>query len=57
MLIIRWGEWSMDTKYYKTWEEYVAEHPEVDERLIPVMAPKIQSYEEMMFGFVMMLLM
>lgn len=47
----------MDTKYYKTWEEYVVEHPEVDERLIPVMAPKIQGYEEMMFGFVMMLLM
>lgn len=47
----------MDTKYYKTWEEYVAEHPEIDERLMPVMAPKMQSYEEMMFGFVMMLLM
>ena len=47
----------MNTQYYKTWEEYMAEHPEIDERLIPVMAPKIQSYEEMMFSFVMLLLM
>lgn len=47
----------MDTKYYKTWEEYKAEHPEIQERLEGVIAPKIQSYEEMMFNFVMMLLM
>ncbi|MBB6217339.1 hypothetical protein HNQ80_003458 [Anaerosolibacter carboniphilus] len=47
----------METKYYKTWEQYVAEHPEIDKRLANVMAPKMQSYEEMMFAFVMMLLM
>ncbi|ARE89160.1 hypothetical protein [Clostridium formicaceticum] len=47
----------MDTKYYKTWEEYRAEHPEMEERLEGVMAPKIQTYEEMMFSFVMGLLM
>ncbi|ARE89154.1 hypothetical protein [Clostridium formicaceticum] len=47
----------MNTKYYKTWEEYKAEHPELEERLEGVMAPKMQSYEEMMFNFVMALLM
>ncbi|MBB6217329.1 hypothetical protein HNQ80_003448 [Anaerosolibacter carboniphilus] len=47
----------METKYYKTWDEYIKEHPEIDEKLIPVIAPKIQSYEEMMFSFVMTLLM
>ncbi|AKL96689.1 hypothetical protein CACET_c32450 [Clostridium aceticum] len=47
----------METKYYKTWEEYKTEHPEVEERLEGVMAPKLQSYEEMLFGFIMSLLM
>ncbi|MEW9122951.1 MAG: hypothetical protein AB2421_09595 [Thermotaleaceae bacterium] len=47
----------MNTKYYKTWEEYKTEHPEIDEKHEKVMAPKMQSYEEMMFAFVMMLLM
>lgn len=47
----------MDTKYYKTWEEYLAEHPEIDQRLISVIEPKLQGYEELMFSFVMNLLM
>ena len=47
----------MNTQYYKTREEYLAEHPEVDEKMAAIIAPKVQGYEEMMFGFVMMLLM
>lgn len=45
----------METKYYKSWEQYMAEHPEVDEKQAKVMAPKIQTYEEMLFGFIMFL--
>ncbi|AKL96688.1 hypothetical protein CACET_c32440 [Clostridium aceticum] len=47
----------MNTKYYKTWEEYKAAHPELEERLEGVMGPKVQTYEEMMFNFIMALLM
>jgi hypothetical protein len=47
----------METQYYRTWEEYKEDHPEVDEKLDDVMAAKMQPYEELMFGFVMMLLM
>ncbi len=46
----------MNTKYYKTWAEYLAEHPELDAKQAAVMAPKLQNYEEMMFSFVMFLL-
>ena len=45
----------METKYYKTWEEYLASHPEIDEKEASVMAPVLQSYEDMMFGFIMFL--
>lgn len=45
----------MDTKYYMTWPEYKVEHSEIDEKQEKVMAPKIQTYEEMMFGFIMFL--
>ncbi|HHW40119.1 MAG TPA: hypothetical protein GXX19_03045 [Syntrophomonadaceae bacterium] len=47
----------MNTKYYKTWDEYKAEHPEIDEKQEKAMARKMQSYEEMMFSFIMFLLM
>lgn len=44
----------MTTKYYKTWEEYRADNPDVVE-MEKAIAPKIQSYEERMFGFIMFL--
>ena len=51
----------METKaletYYKSWEQYKEEHPEIDEKILEAMAPKMQSYEEQVFGFVMFLLM
>lgn len=51
----------MNTKYYKTWDEYKAEHPEIVEKLNEkqekAIAYKMQSYEDMMFGFIMFLLM
>lgn len=45
----------MNSKYYKTWEEYKAENREITENQEKVIAPKIQSYEEMMFKFIMFL--
>ncbi|HHX74217.1 MAG TPA: hypothetical protein GX699_04865 [Firmicutes bacterium] len=44
------------SKYYKSWEEYKAEHPEISEREEKAMAARMQTYEEMMYGFVMFLL-
>lgn len=41
----------MDTKYYKTWEQYQSEHPEIGEKEDAVIASKMQSYEDMMFSF------
>ncbi|MDT3701068.1 MAG: hypothetical protein RO469_16815 [Thermincola sp.] len=45
----------MQSKFYKTWEEYKAENPEITEKQEKVMAPKIQSYEDALFGFIMFL--
>ncbi|SFG16035.1 hypothetical protein SAMN05660649_00925 [Desulfotomaculum arcticum] len=47
----------MYTTYYKTWEQYLAVHPEIDEKQAKAMAPKMQGYEDMMFSFIMFLLM
>ncbi|NLM45587.1 MAG: hypothetical protein GX200_02130 [Firmicutes bacterium] len=46
----------IESKYYKTWEQYMAEHPEISEREEKAMSSRMQTYEEMMFGFVMFLL-
>jgi hypothetical protein len=46
----------IESKYYKTWEQYKAEHPEISEREEKAMAKRMQTYEEMMYGFVMFLL-
>jgi len=40
------------SKYYKTWDEYKALRPLALPELEPVIAPKMQSYEEMMMGFI-----
>ncbi|MCF6096825.1 uroporphyrinogen decarboxylase [Thermovorax subterraneus] len=37
------------SKYYKTWEDYKKEHPEIPAELEPVVAQKLQMYEEMFF--------
>lgn len=46
----------INTKYYQTWDEYKEQHPEIDDKRAEIMAPKMQSYEEMMFQFVILLL-
>lgn len=48
---------AVKTKYYKTFEEYKTEHPEIDEKQASAMAPKMQSYDEAMFNFIMFLMM
>lgn len=45
----------MESKYYQTWNEYKAEHPEIDAKQAKVMAAKMQGYEEMLFAFIMYL--
>ncbi|SDH50120.1 hypothetical protein [Desulfosporosinus hippei] len=46
----------MDTKYYTTWEEYLAEHSELEGKPEQAIAPKIVKYEDAMFTFIMDLL-
>ncbi|KUO70241.1 MAG: hypothetical protein APF81_09120 [Desulfosporosinus sp. BRH_c37] len=50
------GEDKMDSKYYATWEEYLAEHPELEGKPEHAISPKIQKYEDAMFVFIMDLL-
>ncbi|KNZ68849.1 hypothetical protein Tfer_2619 [Thermincola ferriacetica] len=44
----------MKSKYYKTWEEYKAQHPEIENQE-KTAAPKLQGYEEMLIAFIMFL--
>ncbi|MBS4024478.1 MAG: hypothetical protein KGZ96_02260 [Clostridia bacterium] len=46
----------INSDYYKTFEEFLAAHPEIDAKQAMAMAPKIQGYEDQMFGFIMFLL-
>ena len=50
------GEDKMDSKYYATWEEYLALHPELEGKPTQAIEPKIQKYEDAMFVFIMDLL-
>lgn len=45
----------MEAKHYKNWEQYLAEHPEIDEKQAEAMAEKMQGYEEQLFSFIMFL--
>lgn len=45
----------MDTKYHKAWSEYLAEHPEIDEKQAQAMVDKMAGYEGMMLGFILFL--
>lgn len=47
----------MITKYYTSWDEYKKNHPELEGKPAEVIEPKIQKYEDIMFSFVMSLLM
>ncbi len=40
------------SRYYKPWKEYREEHPALDPVLEPIMAPKLQSYEELLFKMI-----
>lgn len=44
------------SKYYVTWEEYKEKHPELEGKLEKVIAPKMEKYEDMMFNFIIGLL-
>ncbi|HHX74484.1 MAG TPA: hypothetical protein GX699_06245 [Firmicutes bacterium] len=47
----------MEAKYYLTWEDYKKKFPELEERPAEVVAPKLQSSEDLMFNFIVGLLM
>lgn len=47
----------MNSKYYLTWEEYKQQHPELADKPEAVIAPKIQRYEDVIFNFIIGLLM
>lgn len=49
------GGKDMDTNYYKTWEEYKADYDEMNAVLEGAMAPKIEKYEDMLFNFILSL--
>lgn len=49
-------EKNLDSEYYKTWEDYLAAHPDLDADKAMVMESKMQDYEEKMYSFVMFLL-
>ncbi|SFG15940.1 hypothetical protein SAMN05660649_00921 [Desulfotomaculum arcticum] len=46
----------MKSKYYTTWEEYKENHPELEGKPEQAIAPKIQKYEDIMFNFILSLL-
>lgn len=46
----------MESKYLTTWEEYLEKHPELKGKPVHVIAPVIQKYEDVMFSFIMNLL-
>lgn len=50
------GGKTMKSKYYTSWEEYRETHPELEGKPVEVIAPKIQKYEDIMFNFIMSLL-
>ncbi|MCR3923108.1 MAG: uroporphyrinogen decarboxylase, partial [Firmicutes bacterium] len=43
---------SINSKYYQTWNEYKANHPELGGRPEHVIAPKIEKYEDSLFNFI-----
>lgn len=46
----------MKSKYLTTWEEYKELHPELKGKPLETIAPVIQNYEDIMFVFIMNLL-
>lgn len=45
----------MKTKYYKSWPEYLEEHPEMTPEEAEVAGPRLQGYEEQMLSFILFL--
>jgi len=44
------------SKYYTTWEEYRENHPELEGKPEQVIEQKIQKYEDIVFNFIISLL-
>ncbi len=45
--------WMKTSKYYVTWDEYVAAHPEIDEKNLEAMKDRFVAYQDKMFRAVM----
>lgn len=46
----------MKSKYYTHWEEYRENHPELEGKPEQIIKLKIQKYEDIMFNFIIGLL-
>lgn len=46
----------MKSKYYATYEEYREKHPELEGKPEALIAAKVEKYEEIMFNFIIGLL-
>lgn len=46
----------MESKYFTSWEDYRAKHPELEGKPEQAIAPVIMKYEDIMFNFIMNLL-
>ena len=57
MAITREEDYPMRSKYLATWEEYKEKHPELADKPEEVIAPKIEKYENMIFHFILDLVM
>ncbi|KPU42475.1 hypothetical protein OXPF_42600 [Oxobacter pfennigii] len=49
-------DWIKESKYYIVWEKYEDQHPELFERNKSAMKDRFESYQDMMFDFLMSLL-
>lgn len=45
--------WKEKSKYYMTWSEYIALHPEIDETNQAAMRNRFEVYQDKMFNIVM----
>jgi hypothetical protein len=43
----------MDSKYLKTFDDFLKEHPEIDPSWQPFIEPAIQTVEDQIFAFIM----
>ncbi|HHX74409.1 MAG TPA: hypothetical protein GX699_05845 [Firmicutes bacterium] len=46
-------DWIEKSKYYLTWEKYLAMNPDIDERNQTAMKSRFEEYQDKMFNLIM----